>query len=244
VKKFVVLVAAGLAIGFVPFNLYAQQASAQTPAARFSTDAPAERIPNLDTLKKELKEYHACTCTCGCYAKDLDSQADRAIAFLRGRARSNKDGKRKLALVLDIDETTLSNWDEMQKADFAYDSKAFNAWVGTAQAPAIPGTLRLYKEAQSLGVSVFFLTGRPEEQRAATERNLRSDGFTNWQQLMLRAPEQKALSAEGYKSAERATVAAQGFTIVESVGDQWSDLKGKPEAEYSVKYPNPFYFIP
>jgi hypothetical protein len=27
-------------------------------------------------------------------------------------------------------------------------------------------------------------------------------------------------------------------------GDQWSDLKGKPEAEFSVKYPDPCYYIP
>jgi acid phosphatase len=225
-----------------PFAAPQTQPEQQTPVARFSTDAQAERIPNLDALKKQLNEYHACTCTCGCYAKDLDHQADVAILFLKGRAKSNKSGK-KLALVLDIDETTLSNWEEMEKAGLAYDSKAFNAWVETAKAPAIPGTLRLYQEAQSLGVSVFFLTGRPEEQRAATEQNLRSQGFTNWQQLMLRAPEQKALSAEDYKKAERATIVAQGYRIVESVGDQWSDLKGKPEAEFSVKYPNPFYFI-
>jgi acid phosphatase len=243
VKKFVVLSAAILAIVFVPISLGAQQPATQTPAGRFSIDAPAEQIPNLDTLRSELKQYHACTCTCGCYAKDLDHQADVAIAFLRERA-ANKNGRQKLALVLDIDETTLSNWEEMEKAGLAYDSKAFNAWMETAQAPAIPGTLRLYKEAQSLGVSVFFLTGRPEEQRAATEQNLRSQGFTNWQELILRKPEQKSLTAELYKAAERSTIVARGYTIVESVGDQWSDLKGKPEAEYSVKYPNPFYFIP
>jgi acid phosphatase len=248
-KKFLVLVAAVVAFGFGSVDLRAQQASAQTPEGLFSTDAPAERILNLDDLKKQLKEYRACTCTCGCYAKDLDHQADIAIAFLRRRAKSSKDAPagrdgKKLALVLDIDETTLSNWEEMEKADFAYDSKAFNAWAETAQAPAIAGTLRLYKEAQKLGVSVFFLTGRPEEQRAATERNLRSQGFTNWQQLMLRAPEQKPLSAVAYKSAERVKIVEQGYMIVESVGDQWSDLKGKPEAEFSVKYPNPFYLIP
>jgi hypothetical protein len=28
-----------------------------------------------------------------------------------------------------------------------------------------------------------------------------------------------------------------------NVGDQWSDLKGTPEAEYSVKYPDPYYFL-
>jgi len=248
-KRTFVFTAVAFVLGLAPFSLFAQQPAAQTPAGKFITDEPAERILNLDTLKKQVKEYHACTCRCGCYTKDLDYQADRAIAFLRGRAAANKqfaDGKptQKLALVLDIDETTLSNWEEMQKADFAYDSKAFNAWVETAAAPAIPGTLRLYNEAQRLGVSVFFLTGRPEEQRAATERNLRSQGFDKWQELILRTPEQKSLSATLYKAAERSTIVARGYTIVESVGDQWSDLKGKPEAEYSVKYPNPFYFIP
>ena len=56
------------------------------PSPQFSTDAAAERIPNLDVLKKELREYHDCTCRCGCYAHDMDLQADRAIAFLRQRA--------------------------------------------------------------------------------------------------------------------------------------------------------------
>jgi acid phosphatase len=241
-KRQLAVLAALLGIAFAPLRLYPQQLGPQTTPA-FNTYAPAEQILNLDTLKGQLKEYHACTCTCGCYAKDLDHQADRAIDFLRTRA-AHREGREKLALVLDIDETTLSNWPEMAKADFAYDSAAFNAWVNTAQAAAIPGTLRLYKEAQLLGVSVFFLTGRLETQRSATEQNLHSQGFDNWQQLILRPAEQAKWSAVEYKSAARATIVTQGYKIVESVGDQWSDLKGKPEAEFSVKYPNPFYFIP
>ena len=57
--------AMGLAIGLS--SLSAQQA----PRPDFSADAAAERIPNLGTLKTELKEYHDCTCKCGCYAHDL-----------------------------------------------------------------------------------------------------------------------------------------------------------------------------
>ena len=89
-------------------------------------------------------------------------------------------------MVLDIDETSLSNYPEMVKADFAYDSKAFDAWVKSAQAQAIPGSLRLYREAQRLGVSVFFITGRPEAERDATERNLKAQGYRDWQELTLR----------------------------------------------------------
>jgi acid phosphatase len=207
-----------------------------------SAYAPAERIPNLDELKAELKQYYACTCKCGCYAKDVDRQADRAIAFLRMRAARPK-AQEKLALVLDIDETTLSNYEEMIKADFAYDNTVFDAWVESAKAPAIPGTLRLFKEAQRLGVKTFFITGRAESERAATELNLQDRGFQDWQELILRQPTQASATAQAYKSAARATIQAQGYKIVLNVGDQWSDLKGAPEAEFSVKYPDPFYFL-
>ena len=237
-KKHTGFLAAVFAIIFAPACFQAQQ-----PAAGFSAYAPAERIQNLDSLKSELRQYHDCTCTCGCYARDLDVQADRAIAFLRQRA-AHRRPQEKLALVLDIDETTLSNYQEMAKADFAYDKAAFTAWVESAQAPAIPGTLRLYKEAQRLGVSVIFLTGRPEAQRAATELNLRNQGFQDWQQLILRPAAQASQTTLAYKSAFRARIAAQGYTIVLNVGDQWSDLKGQPEAEFSVKYPDPFYYLP
>jgi acid phosphatase len=209
--------------------------------ARFAPVTPSERIPNLDKLKDELKQYQACTCACGCYAKDLDLQADRAIAFLRQRA-ARRGPSEKLALVLDIDETTLSNYGEMEKAGFAYDAKAFDAWVKSAQAPAIIGTLRIFTEAKRLGVGVFFLTGRGDAERAATEKNLRAAGFDGWQQLILRKKGQSPLAIE-FKSAERAGIVAQGYRIVLNVGDQWSDLKGEPEAEYSVKYPDPYYFL-
>ncbi len=130
----------------------------------------------------------------------------------------------KLALVLDIDETTLSNWDQMSTANFEYNSKDFNAWVASAQAPAIPGTLRVYEEAQRLGVSVFFLTGRSDSQRASTETNLRLRGFSKWQQLIMRPPGQKGTTALAYKSAERAKIVAAHYSIILNIGDQWSDL--------------------
>ncbi len=66
------------------------------------------------------------------------------------RALHRRDNE-KLALVLDIDETTLSNWDEMSSANFEFDSKAFNAWVESAQAPAIQGTLRIYNDGATAG---------------------------------------------------------------------------------------------
>jgi len=221
---------------------YAQQAPVIAP------EAPSESIPNLgplldrvNALKSELRLYHDCTGAAGCYQKDIDLQADRAIVFLRERA-THHDADKRLALVLYIDGTTLSNWDEMSAANFEYNSNDFNTWVESAQAPAIPGTHRIFKAAQELGVKVIFITGRPETQRAATEANLRLRGFDKWEQLILRAPDQQNLTAEQYKSAARGLV-AQEFRIILNVGDQWSDLRGPNPAEYSVKYPDPYYFL-
>jgi acid phosphatase len=247
VKKQFAILAAVFAALLSSLSLTAQQPAhkptPQQPPSRVSVYAPAERITNFDTLKIKLKQYHECTCTCGCYAKDLDHQADRAIALLRIRAAHRRPSE-KLALVLDIDETTLSNYEEMVKADFAYDSAVFHSWIKLAKAPAIPGTLRLFQEAQKLGVSVFFITGRAESEREATEHNLREQGYQTWQQLLMRSPEQSSAPMYVFKSGARAAIAAQGYRIVLNVGDQWSDDKGDPQSEYFVKYPNPYYFIP
>ncbi|RZS26535.1 hypothetical protein BHM03_00059893 [Ensete ventricosum] len=46
-----------------------------------------------------------------------------------------------------------------------------------------------------------------------------------------------------FKSERRAELEAQGFRIVASSGDQWSDLLGFPMARRSFKLPNPMYYI-
>ncbi len=230
-----------LAMAAASTGAFAQQATAGQHVV--SQNVAAERIVNLDVLKKKVKQYHDCTCACGCYAHDLDMQADRAIAFLRRRA-AGKRANEKLALVLDIDETSLTNYEELLQSGFNYTKRDWDAWIDTAKAPVIPGTLRLYKEAQKLGVGVFFITGRPESQRAVTERNLSSQGYTNWRKLILRPASAASQSTTAYKSSMRAQIVGEGYKLVLNVGDQWSDLKGAPEAEFSVKYPDPYYLIP
>ena len=221
--------------------ILAANLNAQTVATH--TISQVSEPPNLSLLKTKLKSYHDCTCTCGCYTKALDLQAQRAIAFLERAAAHKKPGE-KLALVLDIDETSLSNYQELVEADYGYVSAQWNAWVESAKAPAIPGTLRLYKRAQELGVAVFFITGRPDTQRAATESNLHNAGYDKWDGLTLRTPDQTSEATITYKSAARAEIVKQGYRPVLNVGDQFSDLKGTPFADYSVKLPDPFYYIP
>ncbi len=203
---------------------------------------PRERIENLGKLKQQIKSYYACTCSCGCYRAEIEEQADRAIEFLRSRAQQATRGER-LAIVLDVDETALSNYPYFLRWDFAHEPISWDQWVEEAKAAVIPGTMRVFKEAQTLHFAVFFITGRRESQREATEKNLRARGYQNWDDLILRSARQTKISAAEYKSAARQKIVDRGFRIALNVGDQLSDLEGNPQAELSVKLPDPFYYI-
>ena len=94
-------------------------------------------------------------------------------------------------------------------------------------------------------VAVFFITGRPEGQRGDTAANLKTEGYDGWEGLYLRPEDHpKDQTVSQYKSGDRAKIVALGYRIILNVGDQMSDLSGEPQAEHSVKLPNPFYFIP
>jgi acid phosphatase len=220
-----------------PQSLWAQSlAPASRTTATFS--APAQEPENLSLLKTKLKHYHDC-----CYAAALEKQDKVALAYLERAAAHAKPGE-KLALVLDIDETSLSNYQEEAADDFGFIPRDWNAWAESARAPAIPGTLKLTQRAHELGVAVFFITGRSEDQREATAKNLTSAGYADWAGLTLRTHDQAHEATIPYKSSARAAIVKQGYRIILNVGDQWSDLRGAPLAEYSVKLPNPFYYIP
>jgi putative acid phosphatase of HAD superfamily subfamily IIIB len=204
--------------------------------------------PDNGAPKPELMIY-GCS---GRYAQDLAAEIAEARDFVERRAGEVA----RPALVLDIDETSLSNWRVMLANDFEYLSTGAcridtggpcnqRTWELRAQAPAIAPMLALYKAARARGVAVFFLTGRADDpaERAATARNLRRAGYSGWRALILRAPGERKLSAAAFKSARRAQIEAQGYTIIASIGDQWSDLDGG-YAERTFKLPNPFYFIP
>jgi acid phosphatase len=198
---------------------------------------------NLGLLRTKLKAYHDCTCTCGCYVTSLARQDRVAIADLE-RAVAHATHGEKLAIVLDIDETSLSNYPEELADDFGFIQKDWDKWAESGKAAAIPGTLKLAQKAEQMGVAVFFITGRDYPLRTATEKNLREAGYSNWVGLTLRSKDEVHEATIPYKSAARERIVQAGYTILLNVGDQWSDLKGSPQAEYNVKLPNPFYYIP
>jgi acid phosphatase len=217
------------------------------PCRPFVPAPQPSQPPNLGVLKLQLLEYKCL----GGYDRDIAKVTAEARAYVEQRAAEVS----MPALVLDIDETSLSNWTELEANDFGFIllgkctlQPAFpcgnNDWVLNHTADAIGPTRDLFNAAKAKGLAVFFITGRFEPQRAATMSNLSLVGYQGWSGLALRPDgDAKMRSVREYKTAERAKIAAQGYTIIANVGDQYSDLDGG-FAERTFKMPNPFYFIP
>ncbi len=243
-----------LALGHVvgpPFSGVAQ--SEGSCAAVFEMPAASADEPvNLGQMKAQLEVYHGC-------------QYERAVAKVLGDAEAyvavRAAAVAKPAVVLDIDDTALSNWPMLVRNDLGLirngdcpveptTACGFTAWKLRAQAEVIAPTLALFKAAVANNVPVFFITGRIEGAalRAATVDNLTRAGYAGWEELVLRSPD-PGCDVTCFKRQERAAIEQRGYTIIANVGDQWSDLdpdadrKSGTHAERIFKVPNPFYFI-
>jgi predicted secreted acid phosphatase len=173
----------------------------------------------------------------GEWRADTTQVIRRARRYVR---RHLDDSSRRPAIVLDVDDTSLSNYGCLAAVSFNRSA----ADCGDQTLPAIAQTRSLFRWAREHDVTVFFVTGRREEARARTAANLRAAGFRGGWSLKLRPDEQGARRRDGWKArVRRAIVQRRGYRILANVGDQYSDLDGG-WAERRFKLPNPMYVIP
>ncbi len=197
----------------------------------------AKEPANVSLLKNDVKKYRAS----GTWEQSIECSVEKAKAALQEYLPMTFE---KPAVVFDIDETVLSNWKIIEASDFGYNRRRYKHWESLAKDKPIVPVRHLYKFAQSKGFAVFLITGRRENQRAATERNLKKAGFTHWNGVFFKPMDFIGTKAMEFKSKWRAHIKEMGYTIVLNIGDQQSDLDGEPHAIYDFKIANPAYFIP
>jgi HAD superfamily, subfamily IIIB (Acid phosphatase) len=224
-------------------------AAFECPATPNLPSADGSQPPNLGILKLQLTDYKCF----GAYDRDTVKALNDAKAFVEERsARAAPD--ETLAIVLDIDETSVSNWVNLVTDDFGFfqlgecklqpkEPCGFDHWISDHDPEPITPTLELFAMAKAKGLKVFFISARREEQRADTVRNLTAVGYKDWDDLILKQPGDPKAVAE-YKTKTRAAIEdKQKVKIIANVGDQHSDLSGG-HAERIFKVPNPFYYVP
>ncbi len=230
IKKSISYLKASVFVVFVAGFLLTGCSSISTQDNRKLSKVPQ----NIDLLKQEITAYYKS----GSYSADVDKIGKKAMKVLK----SYGETPGKLALVLDIDDTSLLTWGQVKKSQFAYNPVEWAAWAKQAKAPAIKPILALFNQAKKQNIAIFFITGRVEQLKNATVENLKRAGYKGWMGLYLK-PSGTNGFVENYKTALRKKLQEQGYRIIINVGDQESDLIGG-YADHTFKLPNPCYYIP
>jgi predicted secreted acid phosphatase len=233
-------------------------ALATQPSAPLRTSD--QEPPNVTLVEQQIQTY---------YGGTVDSaghhHASENSAWGKQLAADVADGKNYLthrlthgvhhpAIVLDVDDTSEVTYGWEVDSQFAFNAASNEAAINADQFPAITPTLKLAKYAAAHGAAVFFLTGRPEHQRAATLTDLVThDGYPQPTALFMKVDAGgtppsylscgTTCTTDQYKSMTRAHIQSLGYDIVLNVGDQQSDLS-MGHQDKAVKVPNPMYFLP
>jgi predicted secreted acid phosphatase len=248
---------AALAIGVLAGSLTAGGLALADTSSAPRTD---KQITNMTDEVREIKAYYGDTVDANgehwpspgsSYAMQVQGIEAQAEKYLADKARHAHGAQQ--AIVLDVDDTSLSTYNYELETTFVYSPASNAAYIATKTMPAVFGMNNLAVWAQSQGYTVFYLTGRPESQRTYTEANLGAVGFpaaTDANLFMKNAANPPAYlpcgascTTDQYKAYTRAHIEALGYDIVGNFGDQYSDLSGGHE-DKAFKIPNPMYFIP
>jgi acid phosphatase len=159
-----------LLVAVIAATLASCTASLPPPAPLFAAAADTVAMPqqsaanepvNVGSAKLVAVAYH----DSGDYMRELARAAARANDWLRERA--SQVPRAALATGPCLLPQGPCGW---------------HTWDLLGQDAAIEPTRQVFQTARSLGVTVFFISGRPESERAATERNLKAVGYAGYAQ--------------------------------------------------------------
>lgn len=149
-----------------------------------------------------------------------------AAVRLKEEIAANTEQK-KLAVVLDIDETVLNNipFQATQVRDELQYPTCWNEWCNMEAAEPVPGVVSFLQEADRLGVAIFYISNRKTNVLSSTINNLRKVGLpqADSAHVLLRVSATE-------KETRRQQVLTEGYEIVLLFGDNLSDFS----ADYEI----------
>ncbi|ADH92353.1 HAD family acid phosphatase [Arcanobacterium haemolyticum] len=228
-------------------------------------------IPNMDIVKKTLREYYKATEDKNLkqyvsnkeespYVAELTAVTGKAQQEVVAQCQAARARGEKPAITVDADDTTLWTYDMEEWMEFAFTPKKQDEYLKTNYhaLPAVPGMVNLVKAAKAAGCEVIGLTGRSDDLKEVTQRNLEEVGypaidpsiyFTKKSSKLAELPawvscaKEKCTTIEFKSSVRKHIENDLGYRIVGNFGDQYSDLIGG-YADAHYKLPNPTYYLP
>ncbi len=199
----------------------------------FLFSCASEKPVNLSVAREEVKQYYE--------SGKFDQELSKVIEGAKEKFSEINFGENS-AVIFDVDETVLDNYGLAEQMGFGYVYELNKKWNAEMKAPAIKPVKELYDLLLSKGAKIIFLTGRNFPEYEATYENLKQAGYTVFDTLITQIGDEKKIKAQEFKSSKRVWLTKQGYEIVGTVGDQWSDLEGDYHG-IQVKIPNYLYLI-
>jgi acid phosphatase len=200
----------------------------------FFISCSEEKKPvNLSISREDVQQYYE--------SGKFDEELTAVIADAKQKF-DKIDFDDNSAVIFDVDETALNNYELAKQMGFGYVYEMNKKWNAEMKAPAIKGVKELYDFLLSKGSKIIFLTGRNLPEYDATYQNLKNDGYIVFDTLITQIGDEKKMKNMEYKSSKRVWLTKHGYEIIGTVGDQWSDLEGEYHG-IQVKIPNYLYLI-
>jgi acid phosphatase len=188
---------------------------------------------NLSVAREEVKQYY----------KSGKFDEELSIVIKEAKEKfAEVEFKQNSVVIFDVDETALNNYELAERMGFGYVYEMNKKWNAEMKAPAIPKVKELYDFLLSKGAKIIFLTGRNFPEYEVTYQNLKNAGYTVFDTLITQIGDETKMKALEFKSSKRIWLTENGYEIIGTVGDQWSDLEGLYHG-VQIKIPNYLYLI-
>jgi len=188
---------------------------------------------NLDIAKDEVAKYYE--------SEQYEKEMNEIIIEAKEKF-SNIEVHPNSAVVFDVDETVLDNYEAIKQIGFGYESKYWDEWIEKASAPANPQVKDLYDFLVKKGFKIIFITGKKDYQYNATFKNLNAAGYVDFDTLIVREKKDYKTKSALFKSLKRKEMTEKGYIVVGCVGDQFTDCQGK-NCGIVIKLPNYLYLV-
>jgi predicted secreted acid phosphatase len=152
------------------------------------------------------------------WQSDVTAVTTPALAYIQQRI-DEASSTSNLAIVLDIDNTSLENY-----------------YYSDYPSPATPQVLAIAQYAASKGVKIFFISARPDVIDWFTEYNLEHVGY-HIDGLYTRNPIQLLEAVNTFKTGERQELESKGYDIIANIGNNTVDIEGR-YADSTWELPN------
>ncbi|XVE72869.1 hypothetical protein DITRI_Ditri11bG0072900 [Diplodiscus trichospermus] len=201
-------------------------------------------IREFEAVPQECVAYVKKYMTSSQYKADSERAIEEVTLYLSSCCSLKGDGKD--AWIFDVDDTLISTIPYFKKHGFGgekLNSTSMEAWMKESKAPALEHTRKLFHEIKDRGFKIFLISSRRETLRSPTVDNLIKVGYHGWTSLFLRGLDDEYMHVQQYNSEVRKRLVDQGYRIWGIIGDQWSSLKGLPDAKRTFKLPNSIYYL-